>query len=304
MSKKLVSLFLVLLMVFSVASSLAEGSAITVTDMEGREITLSEPATRIVAIYPSDCEIVCAIGCEDALVGTGLWCSYPASIVSLPKVQSGNDMNAEEIIKLDPQVVLLNTMVGVENQVKQLEENGITVVTSSTSDIASVYYAIRMIGALMDKNDEAEALIADMQGTFDDIKSKSSAEGKKIYFEVSPPQWGLCTAGGPSYLTELAEICGLTNVFGDIDNGWPYIDEEQVVARNPDYIVLLSGMGAQGVEEILSREGWGEINAIKDKKVYNDDDSCMTVPGPRLKEAALELYNFVYGTEAEEEPAA
>ena len=41
MSKKLVSLFLALLMVCSVAASLAEGTAITVTDMHGREVTLS-----------------------------------------------------------------------------------------------------------------------------------------------------------------------------------------------------------------------------------------------------------------------
>ena len=62
MSKKLVSLFLALLMVCSVAASLAEGTAITVTDMHGREVTLSEPATRIVAMQPSDCEIICALG--------------------------------------------------------------------------------------------------------------------------------------------------------------------------------------------------------------------------------------------------
>ena len=71
MSKKLVSLFLVLLMAFSATASLAEGSGITVTDMHGREITLAEPATRIVVMQPSDCEILCAIGCEDTIVGRG-----------------------------------------------------------------------------------------------------------------------------------------------------------------------------------------------------------------------------------------
>jgi iron complex transport system substrate-binding protein len=30
----------------------------------------------------------------------------------------------------------------------------------------------------------------------------------------------------------------------------------------------------------------------------------MVRPGPRLKEAAIELFNFVNGTEAEEAPAA
>ncbi len=302
MSKKLVSLFLAAVMLLGLVPVMAEESAITVTDMDGREITLAEPAERIVAIYPSDCEIVCAIGDENALVGIGEYVDYPESITSLPKVKSGAEMNVEEIIALQPQVVLLNSMVDVENQVKQLEENGIQVVISKTSDIASVYTSIAMIGKLMGKDAEAAALIADMQGTFDEIKAKASGDGKKVYFEISPPPW-LCTAGGPSYLTELAEICGAVNAFGDIDYGWPMIDSEQVIERNPDYIVLMSGMGSQGVEEILSREGWGDISAIRDGKVYDDEDSCMTIPGPRLKDAAVALYNFMYEAAAEE-PAA
>ena len=58
MSKKLVSLFLAALMVFGMTAALAESTGITVTDMHGREITLSEPATRIVAVQPSDCVII------------------------------------------------------------------------------------------------------------------------------------------------------------------------------------------------------------------------------------------------------
>ena len=64
MSKKLVSLFLALLIVFSMTASLAEGSGITVTDMYGREVTLTEPATRIVVMQPSDCEIPAPSGAK------------------------------------------------------------------------------------------------------------------------------------------------------------------------------------------------------------------------------------------------
>ena len=74
MSKKLVSLFLALLMLTGLVPAVAEDAAVTVTDMYGREITLAEPATRIVAMQPSDCEILCAIGCEEALVGIGQFC--------------------------------------------------------------------------------------------------------------------------------------------------------------------------------------------------------------------------------------
>ena len=303
MSKKLVSLVLSLLMIFSMTVSLAEDTAITVTDMHGREITLTEPAARIVAIQPSDCEIICALGCEEALVGIGQWCDYPASITGLPRVQTGPDTNVEEILALNPQVVVMTDMSQSEEQVKQLEENGVKVVVSTTSDIASVYTSIRLIGKLMGKDAEAEALIADMQGTFDEIRARTAGNEKSIYFEISPPPY-LYSAGSSSYMNELAEICGLKNIFADQEDAWLMISGEQVIERNPDYIVLITGMGSAGIEEILSREGWGDIQAIQLQKVYNDDENNMARPGPRLKDAAVELFRFIQETGAEEVPAA
>ena len=160
MSKKLVSLILAALMLMCCLPVLAESPAVTVKDMYDREITLTEPATRIVALQPADCEILCAIGCEDALVGVGAYCDYPASIAGLPVVQSGAETNIEEILALAPQVVLMSDMSQSEEQVQQLEQNGVKVVISKAADIEGVYTAIRMIGQLMGKNENAEAVIA------------------------------------------------------------------------------------------------------------------------------------------------
>lgn len=303
MPKKLVALLLAMLMLLSMATVLAEDTSITVTDMYNREITLAEPATRIVALTASDCEILCALGCEDALVGRGAYCDYPASILDLPVVQSGADTNIEEILALNPQVVLMSDMAQTEEQVAMLEENGVKVVISDANDIAGVYTAIRMIGALMAKDAEAEALIADMQATFDEIAAQSEKREKTIYFEVSPLQWGLWTAGSGTFMDELATLCGVTNAFADIE-GWQSISEEQVLERNPDYIVSIAGMGDTAVEEIMSREGWSDLNAVTNGKVYNADSNAISRPGPRLKDAAIELYRFLNDIEAEEVPAA
>ena len=306
MSRKMVSLFLAVLMVFSITASLAEGSAVTVTDMHDREITLTEPATRIVVMQPSDCEILCAIGCEDTIVGRGQYVDYPASVLEVPVVQSGAETNIEEILALNPQVVLMNDMSQSEEQVKQLEENGVKVVVSSATDINGVYYAIRMIGKLMGKEENAEAVIADMQATFGEIKANSKNEGKTVYFEVSPLQWGLWTAGKGTFMDELAEICGLTNAFADL-NDWASISEEQVLARDPDYIVTITmyyGEGPTPVEEIMSREGWGDLKAVKNGDILNAESNAISRPGPRLKDAAIELYNFINEIKAEEVPAA
>ena len=160
-----------------------------------------------------------------------------------------------------------------------------------------------MIGALMGKNENAEALIADIQATCDEIRAKTEGNEKTVYFEISPPPY-LYSCGSSSFTHELAEICGLKNIFSDQADPWLMISDEQVIERNPDYIVLMNGMGAAGIDEIMSRDGWGDITAIKEKNIYYDETSIMTRPGPRVKDAVIELYNFVYGEEAEEVPAA
>lgn len=293
MSKKLFALLFVMLMLCGAA--LADG--ITVTDMHGREIALDQPATRIVALTPSDCEILCAIGCEDALVGRGKYCDYPESISALPVVQSGAETNIEEILALDPQVVLMSDMSQTEEQAKLLEQNGVKVVISDANDIAGVYTAIRMIGALMAKDDAAEALIGDMQATFDEIAAKSEKSGKTIYFEVSPLQWGLWTAGSGTFMDEIAQMLGLKNAFADVE-GWAEISEEQVLERDPDYIVTITmyyGEGPTPVEEIESRAGWENVAAVKNGKILNLQNDELSRPGPRLADGAKALYDFVYG---------
>ena len=302
MTKKLAALIIAAMIAFTLSAALADG--VTVTDMYGREIALSEPVTRIVALTPADCEILCALGCEDALVGRGAYCNYPASVLELPAVQSGAETNLEEILALRPQVVLMGDMAQSAQQVAALEENGVKVVLSDANDIAGVYAAIRMIGALMSRNEEAEALVGDMQAAFDTIASSSEASGKTVYFEVSPLEWGLWTAGSGTFMDELATLCGATNAFADL-TGWQAISEEQVLLRNPDYIVSIAGMGEGAVTEIMNRAGWSAVTAVRDGQVLNADADAISRPGPRLVDAALELYRFLSGSQdTAEVPAA
>lgn len=306
MSKKLVALLLAVLTAAFATAALAGDAAVAITDMHGREITLSQPAARVVALTPSDCEILCALGAEDALVGRGAYCDYPESILDLPVVQSGADTNVEEILALNPQVVLMSDMSQTEEQVQALEAAGVKVAVSDANDIAGVYTAIRMIGALMARDAEAEALIGSMQASFDEIAAKSENTGKTVYFEVSPLQYGLWTAGKNTFMDELAAMCGLTNAFADVD-GWAQISEEQVLERDPDYIVTITmyfGEGPTPVEEIMGRAGWETLKAIENANVLNADSNAISRPGPRLKDAAVELYNFVNGVSSEEAPAA
>ena len=93
--------------------------------MAGREVKLDGPVTQVVALFPSDCEILYAIGAGETLVGRGEYCDYPQEVLDVPAVQSGANTNIEQIISLNPQVVLMSTMDQTEEQVAALEAAGI-----------------------------------------------------------------------------------------------------------------------------------------------------------------------------------
>ena len=116
-------------------------------------------------------------------------------------------------------------------------------------------------------------------------------------FEVSPLEYGLYTAGSGTFMDEIATMVGLTNAFSDVD-GWGEISQEQVIERDPDFIVTITmyyGEGPTPVEEIMSRDGWQDITAVKNEAILNADSDELSRPGPRLADAAGILYDFVYG---------
>ena len=280
------------------AGAPAGNSAVTITDMAGREITLAEPATRVVALTAADCEILYALGAGDLLVGRGEYCDYPAAVLEVPSVQSGYETNLEQILALEPQVLLMAMMAQPEEHVAALEAAGVRVVVSDAQDIPGVYTAIEMIGALLGRETEAAGMIDSMKAAFSELAEGAGGDGEKtVYFEVSPLEYGLWTAGADTFMNEIAELLGLRNAFADV-SGWAEISEEQVLERNPDYIVTISmyfGEGPTPVEEILGRAGWQNVTAVKNGAILHLGNNELSRPSYRLVDGARALYQFVYG---------
>lgn len=294
--KKLFSLLLTLMMLLPAGAGMAE-EGIAITDSTGRVAVLTEPADRVVALTASDVEILYALGAGDTLVGRGEYCDYPAEVFDLPVVASGAETSVEQILSLAPDVVIMAKMAQTVEQVNALENAGVRVIVSDAQDIAGVYQVIEMIGAIVGRNDEAAALVSGMQTAFADIAANTGDTGKTVYFEVSPLEWGLWTAGADTFMDELAQMCGLTNAFADV-SGWVGISEEQVLARDPDYIVTITmyfGEGPTPVEEIMGRPAWQSLKAVQNGNVYNADSNEISRPGPRLTDAAEKLYAFICG---------
>lgn len=274
-------------------------TSITFTDMMGHEVKLSKPAERIVALSAADCEIVYALGAGDLLVGRGEWCDYPAEVYSVPSVESGGNTNIEQILALEPDVLVMSSMAQTEEQVKQLEDAGVAVVVSDAQDIEGVYTSISMLGKLLGKDAEAEAIVGSMKAGFAEIANHKLDGTKTIYFEVSPLEWGLWTAGSGTFMNEIAEMMGLKNCFADLQ-GWAQISEEQVLERNPDYILTITmywGEGPTPEEEIMARPGWENVTAVQNAAILNLQNNELSRPAPRLADGAKMLYDFVMDVE-------
>ena len=272
--------------------------SITVTDMTGRTVKLDKPAEKVIPLSAATGDILYALGCLDNCVGRGELCDYPADILLLPKVNSGNDTNVEEIIALGPEVVFMSTMAQTTEQMDALEAAGIKVVVTDAQSIDGIYDEIRLIGTVMGKDEEAEKVVSDMKSVFADLESNATGDGTQtVYFEVSPLMYGLWTAGDGTFMNELAKMLKLKNIFEDVDT-WAQVSEEQVIERNPDLIVILSTPGVDPgdyIQEVLSRKGWEGVTAVKNGNVLMDSDSRLTRPSQRLTEGAKMLYDFVYG---------
>ena len=167
MSKKLVSLFLALALMLACVPILAEGG-ITVTDMAGREVTLDAPADCVVVMMPADAEILYALGVKDVIVGVGSNCVSQPEIEAMPGIDSLTvvdpmyTFNEETVVGLNPQVFIMTKMAYPEDTVNSLESSGVKVIVTDAQDLEGVYTDIALIGKVVGREAEAEALIGQM----------------------------------------------------------------------------------------------------------------------------------------------
>ncbi|WP_099203378.1 ABC transporter substrate-binding protein [Miniphocaeibacter massiliensis] len=273
---------------------------IKVTDMMGREVEIKKGVKKIVALQPADCEIIFSIGSGENVVGRGEYCDWPEGVKKVESLQSGEDTNIEQIIKLQPDIVFMGTMTQKPEQIEQLEKFGISVVVSEATNVDGVYKSINIIGKCLGKDKEANDLVKEMKNGFDELAKKVSKEEEKtIYYETSPLEFGIWTAGKNTFMNDIANVLGLKNIFEDVD-GWAEVSQEQVIERNPDYIVSIAMNSDEGIkptDEIMTRDGWKDIVAVKNKNVFLLDADELSRPGPRLVDGAKALYNAIYGEE-------
>jgi iron complex transport system substrate-binding protein len=104
-------------------------------------------------------------------------------------------------------------------------------------------------------------------------------------------------AGKNTFINEYLQICGLKNIAEDSPMNYPTFSREEILKRNPDYIIFPTG----GDDNLLTVKNaypeWAKLNAIKNNHVLFVDRNLYSRPGPRFVEAVTDLFNRLHSEE-------
>lgn len=270
---------------------------VTFTDDASREVTIETEPQSIVSIQASNTEMVFALGLGDKVIGVSDYCNYPAEVLDIEKV-GAQDINVELILTLLPDVVLVTDYhySNYPEILEQFEEAGIKViVTGSASSFADVYSMIELIATATGSQVTGEEIISDMKQRLENIKEQAASvtDKKLVWVEVSPAP-DIYTTGQNTFMHEMIESIGAINA-AEAQDGWVKLTEEEIVKLDPEVIITTYGYYVENPrEEVLSRDGWAEVPAVKNDQVFDVDNDTVTRPGPRLIEGVETLAKFIY----------
>jgi iron complex transport system substrate-binding protein len=252
---------------------------------------------RIISLFPSNTEIVYALGKGSKLVGVSDYCNYPIAATKLPKL-GGITINTEKILALKPDLILLHQSQAKSHldAITLFKKTGVNVVVvNDATSFNDAYNDIRIIGRAVGATKKAESVIASMKAKMQQIaeKSKQVKVKRKVWVEVDT--WGgLWTTGRQTFMNEMLSTIGAINVAKSY-KGWVSLTEEKVVELRPQVVILTYGdYDKDAVKNVLTRKAWQNIPAVKEKKVYLVTNDTVVRPGPRLIDGVEALARAVY----------
>ena len=249
----------------------------------------------IVALSPSAAEILFTIGAGDQVSAVSEFTDYPPEAKVKPVVGGfdGKTLSIETIMSFKPDLVYITE--GMHNfLISTLESNGIAYYVSKGESIASVEKEILDVGKLTGHEKESKKVVDDMEKKLKKVAGAAAKKGDvvKVYWEVWNAPY--MSAGAASFINDVIKAAGGENIFADLPDAYPMVSEETIIAREPSVILIpaSTGMAASAVGQ---RNGWAEIPAVKDGRVFVVDDNVYTRPGPRVADVVLELYERLSG---------
>ena len=245
---------------------------------DGTDVDLAT-YTAIVSLNPTATEMLFAIGAGDQVIAVDNFSYYPPEAPTVEDL-SAFDPNIEAIADLDPDLVVVQDATIVD----QLDGLGIeSLVLPAAETFDDTYAQIAELGELTGNEDEAAALVEQMQADIDAaVSSVEAPEGLTYYHELDNT---LFSVTSNTFIGEVYGLFGLSNIADDVGDQttYPQLTEEYVLTADPDLIFLADTLCCeQTAETVAERPGWGALAAVRNGTVIELDDDVASRWGPRI----------------------
>lgn len=278
---------------------------------------------RVVSLIASATEIMHALGAGDLQVARSHECDWPERVLDLPQLTSTKfkvhgassreidtavktlieqglavyEVDADSLKRIAPDVILTQdqcevcavSLADVERAVAGWTECNANVVSLKPHTLADIYGDNVRIAEALGRPAAGKALNDAMSAAFDEIRRRTTCRGRPrlAFIEwIDPPM------SGGHWLPEITEIAGAENLFGETGGQSPWISLDDIVAADPD-IILVAPCGydldkTRSEMAVLDAEPrWQSLRAVRSGQLFiADGNAFFNRPGPRLVESA------------------
>ena len=272
-------------------SATPTSTAISVTGDDGVSITLPAVPGKIVSLTPATSELIFALGDGDKLVGRTDSDDYPPDVANVPVVATFNGVQTEKVVAATPDLVIAGgNGFTHQDDIDQLRRLKIPVLVVYADNVAGVLSDINLVGTAVGESAAAKTMTDGIHARFDAVLAAVAGLDKpRTFYEL-----GMDTAiYGPapdSFVADMVTRAGGSAITTS-DPASFSISLEDLVAQDPEVIVLGDAQYGTCPDSIAKRPGWKGMTAVKDDAVRPVFDTIVTRPGPRIGDglAALAL---------------
>jgi iron complex transport system substrate-binding protein len=253
----------------------------------GLTFTYAKPPQRAVALNQHATEVMLALGLEDHMVGTAylddqILSKYQAAYSQIP-VLAGQYPSLEVLLSVEPDFIyggfpsaFQEEAAGPQSDLLDLGINsyltsGNCKPAGSAFSLDDVYADILNIGRIFGVEARAEALIAEIQASLTEVQAAVASVDTPLrvflYDSGDDAPYTAACCGTAGLIIELA---GGWNIFDDVAGNWGTVSWEEVIARDPEVIVLIEAewsTAEEKLELLKSNPALAGLTAMKEEQI-------------------------------------
>ncbi|MBA4300183.1 MAG: ABC transporter substrate-binding protein [Cyclobacterium sp.] len=242
-------------------------------------------------------EVVNELGFGDQIIATDITSTFPASMQQLPSIGYRNQIKAEGILALGPDLVLIEEGYLSPEVVEQLKASQIAIHSfPKPVSVAGSKKLVTDLAAFFEVNEKGEEINTGIENDIQELNAYLASQGDKpkaVFVMARGPET-VFIAGDKTFAKEMFDLVQVETVATGFDEFVP-LTPESFVSMNPEYLVFFeSGIQSLGGKEGLTKiQGIDQITAFKENQIVALDGQYLSGFGPRVGKAALELAKAV-----------